>query len=194
MLLELGSNVNSQNKRGQTPLMISTKHNNLELFMTIINFSDELKRPVNLNLQDSNSNSVAHYICQKNLRDFLLFLYDLKIDMCLRNRVGLEPLELCNDVKTHEIFAKFGKKRRDPVFGWRCVKKGVLKKASRYDRMRNFLLSNLDWVWRKKQAEQYVEGWKMKSQMMRTATSTVEINEIQRKFEGEQVLLNLVWG
>ena len=164
--------------------MISTKHNSLELFMTIIDFSEKLHKPANLNLQDSNSNSVAHYICQKNLKEFLLFLYESNIDMGLRNRVGLEPLELCNDVKTHEIFAKFGKKRRDPVFGWRRAQKGVLIKASRYDRMRNFLLSNLDWVWRKKQAKQYVEGWKMKSQMMRTATSTAEINEIQRKFEG----------
>lgn len=140
--------MDSQNEKGQTPLMVATKWKNLEVFHLLLKHSSA----DTLNLRDVNLHSLAHYVCQKNLREFLLCLYGTEVDMTVRDKYGLLPFELCNDSHTHSMFPEFSSFDNHPLFGGRVVRGGKLQLASRFDNVRDALERTNDYRHRVRRA------------------------------------------
>lgn len=153
LVLRLGGSTAAQNHKGQTPLMVATKWKSLEVFNLLMQSASKQA----LNLVDANRNSLGHYVCRHNLKEYLLCLHGSDIDMAVRNKYGLLPFELCTDPETHAIFSKLSQAPDHPVFGRRVMRDGKLLLTSRFDRVRNILQSQRDYRERVKQAQDYGE-------------------------------------
>ena len=159
--------------------MIATKWKNLDVFHFLVKQSSAQI----LNLVDDHSNSLAHYVCQKNLREFLLCLDSSKIDFTRRNKFGLLPFELCADPQTHKIFSKISEIPDHPVYKRRRVTKDRLLLTSRFDVVRDILMDDFDRRQRVHQALKYKQNKSQIITLMSTAVSENKLKKFTKKCE-----------
>lgn len=175
--MKLQGNPNLQNNKGQTPLMISTKWRNLDMFNCLLDYIDEK----DINIQDNNGNTISHYVCQANIREFLLCLCSLKDIMTIRNKYGLLPFDICSQQETHQIFSKFFQYKPNLNYGSRFFRKGKLIKKTHFDRIRNCLLKKNDYQERKKKSLNFEFKVKRMKELMSTASSSKDMKRLKKK-------------
>lgn len=187
MILKIGGSITAQNHDGQTPLMLATKWKNLEVFHELMGHSNS----ETLNQVDKNGNSIGHYVCYGNLREFLLCLYGCDIDMTIRNRYGLLPFELCMDEHTLMIFSKLFKIIKNPELERNDLSLKNLQKLIHLEKFNSTPVEQKDVEYGIKQAENHKDRFKKKITDLSTSISGNDSKILPFDWENQKRLTNL---
>ncbi|PSN40934.1 hypothetical protein C0J52_16263 [Blattella germanica] len=107
-LLELKSDINFSNNRGDTPLMEVAKEGNEEIAIKL------LKHGSNANAKDRHGNTPMHYAAGKNLMKVMECLLELECDIDCSNTEGETPLLKATKQGNEEISMKLLKLGANP--------------------------------------------------------------------------------
>jgi ankyrin repeat protein len=109
LLLDRGTNVNSENISGKTPVFYCNFSYSVELLNLLVKYGADVKHT------DKYNNTLLHddYLnCnKKTFEEFLKVLISLGFSINAKNNAGHTPLYLCQNKKIELILIKYGGKR-----------------------------------------------------------------------------------
>ncbi|XP_023318084.1 uncharacterized protein LOC111694373 [Trichogramma pretiosum] len=116
-LLEIGANPNVANNEGLTPMhIICKRHCNDGLWELFWNISDDMKRPVQLDVRDKSGNTPLHYALKYKDHNVIKLLLRNGADPNAVNEEGLTPLHIISKTDYFWNWAKmFTNKEFNPL-------------------------------------------------------------------------------
>lgn len=110
LLLERGSEVNTENITGKTPIFYCNFNFSVELLNLLLNNGADIKHT------DKYNNTILHddYIMCGDIEDFeeyLKIIISLGLDINSKNNAGHTPLDLCKNKRIEYILLKYDGKR-----------------------------------------------------------------------------------